>query len=106
MPSSGSAPHHGPCLPPRPAVVSRKVPDRHWRPDDPPVTTKTPGVGPWAELAACRDAPGVDFFPELRTKNGAEKADRAKAVCARCRVRAACLEAGLEEQFGNMGRAD
>lgn len=95
--------HHGPCLHPRPAVVARKVPDSHWRPDDPPSAPKTPGVGLWAELGACRDAPGVDFYPEPKSRKGAKEAERAKAVCAGCPVRQACRRGGMDERFGIWG---
>jgi WhiB family redox-sensing transcriptional regulator len=59
------------------------------------------GTGfPWARYAACRDAPGVDFFAE---RAALEEVERAKAVCRLCPVRLSCLEAGLEEQFGVWG---
>lgn len=41
---------------------------------------------------ACRDAPGVDFFPEDE-----EAAEPAKAVCRDCAVGAPCLAFGIEE---------
>jgi WhiB family transcriptional regulator, redox-sensing transcriptional regulator len=61
------------------------------------------GPVPWAHLAACRDAPGVDFFVEGRTRAALRETERAKAVCAACRVRAVCLSGALEERFGIWG---
>ncbi len=60
-------------------------------------TTSTPALpvlGPWEREAACL---GVDpdlFFPE----RNASPAD-AKEVCARCRVREACLEYALAQSI-------
>jgi hypothetical protein len=45
---------------------------------------------PWVAEAACRDADWETFFPE-RGKD----ARPAKTVCARCPVRAACLDFAL-----------
>jgi hypothetical protein len=42
---------------------------------------------PWANQAACREAPGVDFFAEGRHPSGIEKTEGAKAVCKGCQVR-------------------
>jgi WhiB family redox-sensing transcriptional regulator len=89
---------------PRPAVVARKVPDAQWHPRRPPrlrPRRRERACGP--SWAPGRDAPGVDFFPELKTRKGAKQAERAKAVCVGCPVRQACLEAGLEERFGIWG---
>jgi WhiB family redox-sensing transcriptional regulator len=66
--------------------------------------TSTP-LGPWARQAECA-SPGTDlriFFsasPKLIT--------RAKAVCARCRVHAQCLEyaVAVPEKFGVWGGLD
>jgi hypothetical protein len=57
-------------------------------------------AGPWARLAACRDAPGVDFYADGKTKRSVEGVERAKSVYGGCRVRLSCLEAGLGEQWG------
>ena len=44
----------------------------------------------WRQLGACRGLdPGI-FYPESE-----EDADQAKAVCAECGVRVACLEHAL-----------
>lgn len=44
----------------------------------------------WMQLGACRDAPGVDFFPSAGS--GVVAAQR---VCAGCPVREECLEYAL-----------
>ena len=53
----------------------------------------------WAE-AACRGRPDIDFFPEQ-----GQSAAPAKAVCAECPSRAACLDFAVEEHldFGVWG---
>jgi WhiB family redox-sensing transcriptional regulator len=58
---------------------------------------------PWANQAACREAPGVDFFAEGRHPSGIEQTEGAKAVCKGCRVRLMCLDAGLDEEWGVWG---
>jgi WhiB family redox-sensing transcriptional regulator len=48
----------------------------------------------WRDRAACA-APGIDpelFFPEPGRRNGAAEAKR---ICARCPVRAPCLDEAL-----------
>jgi WhiB family redox-sensing transcriptional regulator len=45
---------------------------------------------PWVDKAACRDAKWQTFFPER-----GEGAGPAKAICARCPVREACLDYAL-----------
>jgi WhiB family redox-sensing transcriptional regulator len=45
---------------------------------------------PWVADAACRDGEWETLFPER-----GEDARRAKAVCASCAVRAACLDYAL-----------
>jgi hypothetical protein len=49
----------------------------------------------WHRDAACREHPDVNFFPER-----GEDSRPAKAVCAKCLVRAECLAAGIREHFG------
>lgn len=46
------------------------------------------GVPDWHEDAACRDHDPALFFPETGNE---EEVTKAKAVCADCPVRAACL---------------
>ena len=58
---------------------------------------------PWANQAACREAPGVDFFAEGRHPSGIEQTEGAKAVCKGCQVRLRCLDAGLDEEWGVWG---
>lgn len=50
----------------------------------------TPYPGEWMNRGACRNAPTDLFFPEA--SGITEQAKRAKAVCARCPVRAECRE--------------
>jgi hypothetical protein len=45
----------------------------------------------WHADAACRNRPGLNFFPDA-----GEPSEEARAVCAGCPVRERCLEAGLE----------
>ena len=62
----------------------------------------------WRESAACRDVHPVMFFPVGTT--GAARADinRAKAICAGCPVRPACLAFAVatNQQFGVWGGCD
>jgi WhiB family redox-sensing transcriptional regulator len=61
------------------------------------------GSSPWTERAACRDAPGGDFFVDMYpSRRGAEIAT-AKAICATCPVNKQCLSAGRNEEFGIWG---
>ena len=50
----------------------------------------------WRQGAACRDQDPELFFPLTEMGPGARQVDRAKAVCARCPVRADCLAYALE----------
>lgn len=55
----------------------------------------------WMRRALCANTPGLTdeaFFPER-----GESTREAKAVCAQCPVREACLEYGLGERFGIWG---
>lgn len=45
---------------------------------------------PWHDRAACRNTPDVDFFPGPHTD-----ISPARAVCASCPVRDACLDYAL-----------
>ena len=50
----------------------------------------------WAELAACQDEDPELFFPISQVGPGAQQSAQAKAVCARCPVRADCLRYALD----------
>jgi WhiB family redox-sensing transcriptional regulator len=50
----------------------------------------------WRHEAACRDEDPELFFPVSEMGPGARQAEAAKAVCARCPVRAQCLEYALD----------
>ncbi|EOD70187.1 MULTISPECIES: WhiB family transcriptional regulator [Amycolatopsis] len=50
----------------------------------------------WAELAACKDEDPELFFPISEVGPGARQTAQAKAVCARCPVRAECLGYALD----------
>ncbi len=49
----------------------------------------------WRSLAACRSADPELFFPISAKGRAAAEIARAKAVCARCRVRSQCLDYAL-----------
>jgi WhiB family redox-sensing transcriptional regulator len=49
----------------------------------------------WMELGACQDAEPELFFPISPAGPAMAQAAAAKAVCARCRVREACLRYAL-----------
>jgi WhiB family redox-sensing transcriptional regulator len=58
--------------------------------------TARPAIGYWTERAACR-APGTDpevFFPASDTPPPAQLS-AARQICARCPVKAPCLEWAL-----------
>jgi WhiB family redox-sensing transcriptional regulator len=50
----------------------------------------------WLELGACRDEDPDLFFPIASAGPGRAQVAAAKAVCARCAVRQACLRFALE----------
>lgn len=50
----------------------------------------------WRSLGACRHEDPELFFPVVPTGPGLVQIDRAKAVCARCEVRAECLRFAVE----------
>ena len=54
----------------------------------------------WEKRAACRGADPELFFPE---RGDTYSVQAAKAVCARCPVRAECLEEHLGEKQGVWG---
>ena len=49
----------------------------------------------WIRRALCRDVDPDIFFPVGTTGPALVQAERAKAICARCSVRAECLEWSL-----------
>jgi WhiB family redox-sensing transcriptional regulator len=51
----------------------------------------------WTRDAACRDVDPETFFPVSEVGPGARQVAEAKAVCARCPVREACLAFALDE---------
>ncbi|KID30940.1 WhiB family transcriptional regulator [Prauserella rugosa] len=59
----------------------------------------------WVDDAACRDEDPELFFPVSAMGPGAQQAEQAKAVCARCPVREQCLSYALESglDFGVFG---
>lgn len=54
----------------------------------------------WRDLAACRQADPMIFFPSDQDASGRRytKASAAKAVCAECVVRVECLEYAMESR--------
>ena len=52
--------------------------------------------------AACAGAPADLFFPDP-TRPDARRLEQAKAICAGCLVREACLAAGMAEEHGIWG---
>ena len=62
----------------------------------------------WRARAACRALPSDLFFPAGELEEEAvEQAEEAKAVCARCPVRTACLEFAIatNQPYGIWGGA-
>lgn len=59
----------------------------------------------WRHDAACRDEDPELFFPVSELGPGARQTAEAKAVCARCPVRARCLAYALDNglDFGIFG---
>jgi WhiB family redox-sensing transcriptional regulator len=55
-----------------------------------------PTYDDWRQRAACRDQDPELFFPVSDMGPGARQTEQAKAVCARCPVRAECLEYALD----------
>ena len=65
----------------------------------------------WRHRAACRDEDPELFFPLSEMGPGARQTAQAKAVCARCPVRAECLEYALDNAldhgiYGGMTEAE
>ncbi len=59
----------------------------------------------WRRAAACRDMETELFFPRGETGAPLEQTLAAKAVCAACPVRGACLEfaMGTRQEYGIFG---
>jgi WhiB family transcriptional regulator, redox-sensing transcriptional regulator len=57
--------------------------------------TSTADSGSWWERAACQRVSTELFFPVTEAGPGQLQVARAKAVCATCGVRVACLEFAL-----------
>ena len=59
----------------------------------------------WRPFAACADADSALFFPIGVTGPAVPQIAAAKAVCARCSVRAACLEFAIasNQEYGVWG---
>jgi WhiB family redox-sensing transcriptional regulator len=55
----------------------------------------------WLARAACQDEDPELFFPISDLGPGAQQVANAKAVCARCPVRAECLSYALDNGLGN-----
>ena len=86
------------------AKLRRRAPAPPHVKHDPRLGARTTrGSGGWTERAACRDAPGNDFFVDLCHSHKAAEIAAAKAICAKCPVSKQCLSAGLEEEFGIWG---
>jgi WhiB family transcriptional regulator, redox-sensing transcriptional regulator len=56
----------------------------------------TAGEADWRELSVCRQEDPELFFPLVPAGPGLAQIERAKAVCARCQVRAECLQFAME----------
>ncbi len=59
-------------------------------------TTAVLASGDWASQGACHDEDPELFFPITSSGPGRRQIARAKAVCARCLVRAECLSYALD----------
>ncbi len=77
-------------------------------PHDPAVLPQGPHQGPvvrydrasWRESAACRFLDTELFFPVGKAGRAIAEIQRAKAVCAGCRVRQPCLTFALDTHQG------
>lgn len=56
----------------------------------------------WYRRAACYGVPTDLFFPDS-SQPDAERQEQAKALCAACPVKEACLAAGMGEKYGIWG---
>ncbi len=60
------------------------------------LASRTPGRSDWRALGACRHEDPELFFPIIASGPGLVQTDRAKSVCARCPVRAECLQFAVQ----------
>jgi len=72
------------------------------------LASTTDAWGTWQGKAACRGPESALFFPPSWTERRADRNEReeiAKAICASCGVRQACLDfaVGIHEQHGIWG---
>jgi WhiB family transcriptional regulator, redox-sensing transcriptional regulator len=58
-------------------------------------STPAPSDTSWDEYAACRNRDQEIFFPIGTTGAALQQVSEAKAICARCRVAADCLDEAL-----------
>lgn len=56
-------------------------------------------ISDWRHHAACRDEDPELFFPVSEIGPGARQVAEAKAVCARCPVRARCLDYAVDNRL-------
>lgn len=63
-------------------------------------STPEPSDTSWVEYAACRERDPEIFFPIGTTGPALQQVSEAKAICARCRVAADCLEEALRMDQG------
>jgi WhiB family redox-sensing transcriptional regulator len=70
-----------------------------------PVAAGTWDVEKWRTESACRDEDVNLFFPAGVTGPAAHQISEAKAICARCPVRDACLSFAIEtnQEYGVWG---
>ena len=64
-------------------------------------TATSTAASSWESRAACRGAESARFVPPLTPESARQRRDReatAKQICARCPVRADCLEYALRVQ--------
>jgi WhiB family redox-sensing transcriptional regulator len=65
------------------------------------------GIGGWWGLAACQRADPELFFPVAVARIAVIQTEQAKAICARCLVRARCFDYALDtsQEHGIWGGA-
>lgn len=60
----------------------------------------------WRERGLCRDDDPDKWFPIGTAGPAQRQAEEAKAICRRCPVRDACLDAGMDADYGIWGGYD